>query len=740
MASTVLFKSEERSLLLSQYKELAGYLDGAVSFHERKLLRNILKGAAVHGAYQRDLNGANPFNVILGVCLIMTKELSLKRRSTLSFILFNAISSGYISLEEVNSLFNTDISVLIRGLGKINELYEKRPAIQSENFSKLLLTFSEDLRVVLIMIADRLYILRVIMRTCTNEELRMKYISEASYLYAPLCHRLGLYKIKSEMEDLSLKYSNREVYSEIARKLKETKKSRDAFIEAFIKPVKEKVDTLGISFEIKGRTKSIHSIYNKLRKQKIEFEKIYDLFAIRIVVDVPVEQEKIVCWNIYSIIADMYQPNPKRLKDWISIPKSNGYESLHITVLGPENRWVEVQIRSARMDEIAESGLAAHWKYKGGRAEKGMDEWLKSMREILEYADSTPGDIMQELKPDSVSNEIYIFTPKGDVYKLPKGATVLDFAFEIHTNLGCKCVGAKIGNKNVTIKHELSSGDQVEILTSPQQSPKRDWLNIVKTSRAKVKIKQSFKEEENKLATFGKEIFYRRMKNRKLEVEEPVLMRLIKKEGYKMVNSFFADIGAEKIDVNQMIEHYLEVERKDKEVQSNEIKTAEAFVPSPVHEDAFTKDDEIVIDRDLKGIDYKLAKCCNPIYGDDVFGFLSINGGIKIHRMQCPNAHEMFTRFGYRILKARWTGKAGSQYPITLYVIGNDDIGIVTNITSIINKEKQISLRSISIDTHAGLFEGQLTVMVSDTSSLDSLMKKIKTIKGVKSVSRTAAK
>ncbi|MGL5918879.1 MAG: HD domain-containing protein, partial [Bacteroidales bacterium] len=413
MASTVLFKSEERSLLLSQYKELAGYLDGAVSFHERKLLRNILKGAAVHGAYQRDLNGANPFNVILGVCLIMTKELSLKRRSTLSFILFNAISSGYISLEEVNSLFNTDISILIRGLGKINELYEKRPAIQSENFSKLLLTFSEDLRVVLIMIADRLYLLRVIMRTCENEELRMKYLSEASYLYAPLCHRLGLYKIKSEMEDLSLKYSNREVYSEIARKLKETKKSRDAFIEAFIKPVKEKVDTLGISFEIKGRTKSIHSIYNKLRKQKIEFEKIYDLFAIRIVVDVPVEQEKIVCWNIYSIITDMYQPNPKRLKDWISIPKSNGYESLHITVLGPENRWVEVQIRSARMDEIAESGLAAHWKYKGGRSERGMDEWLKSMREILEYADSTPGDIMQELKPDSVSNEIYIFTPKG---------------------------------------------------------------------------------------------------------------------------------------------------------------------------------------------------------------------------------------------------------------------------------------------------------------------------------------
>ncbi|MGL5319034.1 MAG: RelA/SpoT family protein [Bacteroidales bacterium] len=740
MASSVLFNSEERLLLLRQYKELAIHLNDSVPYHERRLLRMILKGAALGGAYQRDLNGANPFVALLGVCLIMTKELSLKRRSTLSFILFDAISSGYITLEEVNSLFKTDISILVKGLGKINELYEKRPAIQSENFSKLLLTFSEDLRVVLIMIADRLYILRVVMRTCVNEELRMKYLSEASYLYAPLCHRLGLYKIKSEMEDLSLKYSNREIYSEIAQKLKETKRSRDAFIESFIQPVEEKIQTLGIAFEIKGRTKSIHSIYNKLRKQKIEFEKIYDLFAIRVVVDVPIEQEKIVCWNIYSIITDMYQPNPKRLKDWISIPKSNGYESLHITVLGPENRWVEVQIRSARMDEIAESGLAAHWKYKGGKAERGMDEWLKSMREILEYADSTPGDIMQELKPDSVSNEIYIFTPKGDVYKLPKGATVLDFAFEIHTTLGCKCVGAKIGNKNVTIKHELNSGDQVEILTSPQQTPKRDWLNIVKTSRAKVKIKQSFKEEENKLATFGKETFYRRMKNRKLEIEEPTLMRLIKKEGYKMVNSFFADLGAEKIDVNLMIEHYIDIERKEREGLGTESKTADTYVSVPVHEDLSAKDDEIVIDRDLKGIDYKLAKCCNPIYGDEVFGFLSINGGIKIHRMQCPNAHEMFTRFGYRILKARWTGKAGSQYPITLYVIGNDDIGIVTNITSIINKEKQITLRAISIDTHAGLFEGQLTVMVSDTSSLDGLIKKIKTIKGVKNVSRTSSK
>lgn len=742
MSDLLVFSDDERKLLLIQYKQLSLSLSDSFNYTDRKNIRNLLESAYNKGVFVRD-NKANPFNILLGTCLIMVNELSLKRRSTLSYLLFKLVLCNEVKIEEINQIFTTDISSMIRGLIKIHQLYEKKPVIQSENFSKLLLTFSEDLRVVLIILAEKLYNLRVVMRTCEDDDLKLKFTNEASYLYAPLSHRLGLYKVKSELEDLALKYSNRKVYSEIAKKLAETKKSRDAFIKSFISPIEERLNPLNIKFEIKGRTKSIHSIYNKLRKQQIEFEKIYDLFAIRIIVDVPYDQEKIVCWNIYSIITDMYQPNPKRLKDWISIPKSNGYESLHITVLGPQNKWVEVQIRSQRMDEIAESGLAAHWKYKGGKAEKGMDEWLKSMREILEDAESTSaGDIMQDLKPESVNNEIYVFTPKGDVYKLPIGSTVLDFAFEIHTNLGCKCVGAKIGSKIVNIRHKLTSGDQIEILSSPQQSPKQDWLKIVKTSRARIKIKQSFKEEENKLALFGKELFYRRMKNRKIDVEEAILMRLIKKEGFKMVNSFFAEIANEKLDVNLMIDHYLDVEKKEKDITSSDLKTADSYVPvsSFSSNESLNKDDEIIIDRDLTGIDYKLAKCCNPIYGDDVFGFLSINGGIKIHRIQCPNAHELFSRFGYRILKAKWMGKAGSTYPITLYVIGNDDIGIVTNITSIINKEKNISLRSISIDTHAGLFEGQMTVMVQDLSSLDHLIRKIESIKGVKSVSRTSTK
>lgn len=742
MQDNFIFTEDERKLFLYQYKKLAEALSDSITFSDRKQLRLLLSLGYDRGVFARGNTLYNPLNLLLGTCLIMVTELSLKRRSTLSYLLYPLVLSNITSIDEINAIFNTDVSGILKGLIKIHQLYEKRPVIQSENFSKLLLTFSEDLRVVLIILAEKLYNLRVVMRNCDDDDLKIKFTNEASYLYAPLSHRLGLYKVKSELEDLALKYSNRKVYSDIAKKLAETKKSRDEFIHSFIAPIEERLRPLNVKFEIKGRTKSIHSIYNKLRKQQIEFEKIYDLFAIRIIVDVPFDQEKIVCWNIYSIITDMYQPNPKRLKDWISIPKSNGYESLHITVLGPQKRWVEVQIRTQRMDEIAESGLAAHWKYKGGKSEKGMDEWLKNMREILVDAESmTAGDIMQDLKPESVNNEIYVFTPKGDVYKLPKGATVLDFAFEIHTNLGCRCVGAKIGSKIVNIRHELASGDQVDILTSPQQSPKQDWLKIVKTSRARVKIKQSFKEAENKLALYGKELFYRRMKNRKIDVDEGVLMRLIKKEGYKMVNSFFAEIGKEKLDVNLMIDHYLDIDKKEKEITTIDSKTAESFIPSAKYsiDDSFSKEDEIIIDRDLKGIDYKLAKCCNPVYGDDVFGFLSINGGVKIHRTQCPNAHELFSRFGYRILKAKWTGKSGSSYPITLYVIGNDDIGIVTNITSIINKEKNITLRSISIDTHAGLFEGQMTVMVQDLVSLDNLIKKIQTIKGVKSVSRTVA-
>ena len=543
-------------------------------------------------------------------------------------------------------------------------------------------------------------------------------------------------KIKSELEDTTLKYQHRDIYTEIAKKLNETKKNRDLYIQSFIEPIKKRLDETGLKYEIKGRTKSIYSIWNKIKKQNTDLENIYDLFAVRIVLDSEISKEKAECWQVYSQITDMYQPNPKRLKDWLSIPKSNGYESLHITVLGPEKKFVEVQIRTKRMDEIAERGLAAHWKYKGIKGENGVDQWLSNIREVLEN-NSSPNELMKDFQMDLYNEEIFVFTPNGDLHKLPKGATVLDFAFMIHSRLGTKCIGAKINNKNVKITHKLNSGDQIEILTSPQQTPKHDWLNIVCTSKARIKIKQSLKELEHKDAEFGKELLFRRFKNRKKEISEGILMRMIKKLGYKTMTSFYYSLAKEELDINRFIEQYNEMEYLDENPQLSENRTAENFTQhASGNDEADSKDNVLVIEKNLKDVEYKLAKCCNPIYGDEVFGFVSIQGGIKIHRVDCSNAKEMQQRYPYRIVKAKWSGNYGGQYSITLKVIGNDDIGIVTNITSVISKEKSLSLRAISIDSHDGLFQGHLSVYVNNLNSLTLLIKKIQGIKGVKLVER----
>lgn len=539
------------------------------------------------------------------------------------------------------------------------------------------------------------------------------------------------------MEDLSLKYTEKEIYYHIKEKLNETKASRDRYIAAFIQPIQKKLEEAGLKFHMKGRTKSIHSIYQKMKKQKCPFEGVYDLFAIRIILDSELEKEKQECWQVYSIVSDMYMPNPKRLRDWLSVPKSNGYESLHTTVMGPEGKWVEVQIRTERMDDIAERGFAAHWRYKGVKGENGLDEWLTTIRETLENAGSDL-EVMDQFKLELYEDEVFVFTPKGDLYKLPKGATVLDFAFSIHTQLGSKCIGARVNGKNVQLRQQLISGDQVEIMTSNTQSPKRDWLNIVTTSKARTKIRQALKEIEARQTEFAKETIERKFKNRKVEYDESVMMRLIKKLGYKTVTEFYQDIANEKLDANQILDKFVEMKKKETE-SSNEVlyRSAEGYSIQPLTDDKGFKDDVLVIDQNLKGLDFKLAKCCNPIYGDDVFGFVTISGGIKIHREDCPNATEMKARFGYRIVKARWAGKSqGKQYPITLRIVGHDDIGIVTNITSIINKETGILLRSISIDSNDGLFSGMLTVMVDDTAKLEALIKKLRTVKGVKQVNR----
>ncbi|MDD4516222.1 TGS domain-containing protein, partial [Massilibacteroides sp.] len=511
---------------------------------------------------------------------------------------------------------------------------------------------------------------------------------------------------------------------------------RDAYIEEFIRPVREKLVQAGLHFDIKGRTKSIFSINNKLKKQQVEFEDIYDLFAIRIVLDTPIKKERSDCWQVYSIITDMYQPNPKRMKDWISIPKSNGYESLHITVLGPQNKWVEVQIRTVRMDEIAERGLAAHWKYKGVKEESGLDEFLTNVRAALEANNNNPMDLMKEFKMDLYKDEIYVFTPTGELIKLPKGATVLDFAFSIHSKIGSRCISAKVNEKNVSIKHILNNGDSVTIITSPTQSPKRDWLNFVSTTKARARIKQALREEAAKTVDFAKEMLQRRFKNRKIDLDEPVLMRYIKKKGYKTVTDFYLDISEERLDPNQIIDQYIELDKKEKEaMEHTEVRSAEDYITTTEVEERSTQQDVLVIDKNLRGIEYKLAKCCNPIYGDDVFGFVSTQG-IKVHRTDCPNAQELFTRFGYRIIRARWSGKGDSGYVVTLRVTGRDDITIVTNITSVISKENGVTLRSLNIDSVDGIFQGNFSVMVRDTTSLNVLTKKIKTVKGVKAVER----
>lgn len=636
------------------------------------------------------------------------------------------------------ALFDEQVLTMYNGLKRVDDLYTKNTSLETENFRKLLLTLAEDVRVVLIIIAERMALMRQLNEQGEPEE-RKAIAKETSFLYAPLAHRLGLYAIKTEMEDLALKFTEYETYKDIARTLNETKRHRDAYITAFIEPLKKKLQDMGFKFSIKGRTKSIQSIYKKMLKQNTTVDHIYDLFAIRIIIDAPLEREKAECWQIYSVIADMYQPNPKRLRDWLSIPKSNGYESLHTTVLGPENKWVEVQIRSRRMDEIAEKGVAAHWKYKGIKSDSGsMDDFLKSVREMLENPNIETSDALNDFRLNFYEQEVFVFTPNGDLFKLRKGATVLDFAFAIHTALGCKCVGGKINGKNVPIRHVLHNGDQVEILTSPSQKPSQAWLSVVCTSKAKNKIRQALKEIEYKDAADGRELLERRFKNWKLEYVEGNVSKLSKKLGYKAVSDLYQAISQGKVDMLHLRELYQQIVEPQQTIQQKEtnIVSASEFVAPDITEEAVSHD-ELVIDKNLKNVDYKLAKCCNPIYGDPIFGFVSVTNGIRIHRQDCPNARDMRERFPYRVVPARWSGKAvGQQYPITLSVVGNDDIGIVTNISSLINKEQGVLLRTISIDSHDGLFEGHLTLLVSDIHQLDTITKKIAAVSGVKHVIR----
>lgn len=734
------FTDEERLQIEELKSKLSLLTENVLTQQDWNMVHQYLEKSTTQHGVSRDAFGLSNILTDMETALIVGQEMGLTRGSVLGVMLDSAVMRGDATLEDIKKDFGEEVAGIMHGLLRIRDLYEKSATIESENFRSLLVSMAEDMRVILIMIANRVCLMRNIKGT-SNVEAQRKVSMESAYLYAPLAHKLGLYKLKSELEDLSLKYLEHDAYYYIKEKLNATKKSRDAYISRFTKPIEEKLLKAGLKFHMKGRTKSIHSIWQKMKKQKVDIDGVFDLFAIRIIIDSAPEREKQECWQVFSIITDMYQSNPSRMRDWLSVPKSNGYESLHITVLGPEQKWVEVQIRTERMDDIAEHGLAAHWRYKGIKGgQSGVEEWLAGVRSALESGDDH--QLMDQFRMELTEDEVFVFTPKGDLFKLPAGATVLDFAYAIHTKVGNMCTGARIGNRNVTIRQKLASGDQVEILTSNNQTPKQDWLNIVTTSKARNKIKQTLKEMESRQASMAKEELERKMKNRKLDYDEPALMHTMTKMGYRVVTDFYNALAEGRLDTNTVLEAYATQLRKDRgeEDKTTPAQSAQQFVMQAnenLHKTNTAQEDVLVIDSNIRGLEFQMAKCCQPVYGDNVFGFVTSGGGIKIHRENCPNAPQLRERFGYRIVKAKWSGKGTGKYPITLHVIGHDDIGIVNNITSIISKEEKILLRSISIDSHDGLFSGTLTVMLEDTSKLENLLKKLKTVKGVKNVSRS---
>lgn len=737
--NTDILTADERKQLPGLYRRLLHATASVAAPDDAARLRHLISRLVSETEIKRTPFGFHPIIRNLTTAISLCEHISPDRNMIVALLLFTLRQQTDGFNADIATDWGEDVANLVEGLIKVTGLYGHGAAVASDNFRNLLLTFARDIRVIIIMIVDRFELMKAINHH-PNDRMVQEMAFEALYLYAPLAHRLGLYVIKGQLEDLSLKYTNRSTFTDIARKLKETKKVRDEYIASFIDPLKRQLEHTGLKFEIKGRTKSIYSIWNKIKKQHHDIDEIYDLFAIRIIIDTPPQKEKSDCWLAYSVVTEMYQPNPSRLKDWLSIPKSNGYESLHITVKGPQNRWVEVQIRTRRMDLIAEKGLAAHWKYKGGKAEAGLDNWMNNIRDILESGESGPMELMKNISMDLYDKEVFVFTPKGDLYKLPMGATVLDFAFNIHSGLGCRCTGGKVNGKVCKLNYRLTSGDTVEILTAPNQAPKQDWLNFVVTGKARSKIRQTLNEAANRNAELAKELLQRRFKNRKLELDEPTLMRTIKKLGYKTVTEFYSAIAAEKLDVDDVISEYDATVRKAE--TAAEARSAGEFIldAKAVDEsnDGRSSSDILIIGgKNLKGINYKLAKCCNPIYGDQVTGFISSEGVVKVHRSDCQNALHLAERYPYRIITTRWAGEGSDvQFGATLRVIGHDDIGIVTNITSMISKEKGVLLRNISIDAHDGIFQGYLVVGINDTRTLNNLIKKIKTVKGVKDVQR----
>ncbi|MBR5101948.1 MAG: bifunctional (p)ppGpp synthetase/guanosine-3',5'-bis(diphosphate) 3'-pyrophosphohydrolase [Muribaculaceae bacterium] len=729
------FTEAEKQQLRTMTCELYRLLRGKVSHDDIKKVRSIITDGIENNHYRRDKYGINPTVRNMRTALLINKLIVPDRNMTIATMLYSLCGSEFISIKKIGEEFGSDVEKLVTGLNQVSQLYKRQAAVENENFHKLLFTFAEDIRVVIIMIIDRLALMREINHH-ENEKFVRDISSESRYLYAPLAHRLGLYTIKSELEDLSLKYLNRKIYSQISSKLKETKSERDEYITRFIEPIRARLDARGLKYEIKGRTKSINSIWNKMRKQGVDLSGMFDLFAIRVIIDTPEEREKADCWLVYSEVTDIYRANVSRLRDWISVPKQNGYKSLHITVIGPENKWVEVQIRTKAMDEIAERGVAAHWIYKGVKDERALHDWMNNVRDILEAGTDGQMELIRNMNMNIYDKEVFVFTPKGDLFNLPLGATILDFAFLIHSKLGCSCIGGKVDGKNQKINYKLKSGDTVEILTSSTQTPRQDWLNFVVTSKARSKIKQAVNEARVKKTEIARETLQRRFKNRKIELNEAMLTRLIHKRGYKNLIDFFVDLQDGKFDVNNVIDSYVAFVEKANAGPTAARESAENFVLQTKNVETQEDSDILVIGDNVKGINYKLSKCCNPIFGDKITGFIASDGAIKIHRADCGNVLHLASRYPYRVIKTRWSGKLGKQFAATLQVKGNDDIGIVSNITSLINKDGDAVLRNITINSTGGIFEGFLVIGVNSIESLENLIKRMKNLKGVKVVER----
>jgi len=720
----------ENKEILKRYRSLLTACKNSIDKTDRKLIRLAFDTALEAHKDMRRRSGEPYIYHPIAVAQIAAEEIGLGATSIVCALLHDVVEDTHLSLEDVRGLFGPKVETIIDGLTKISGVFDQTSSLQAENFRKMLLTLSDDVRVILIKLADRLHNMRTL--GSLPREKQLKIASETAYLYAPLAHRLGLYAIKTELDDLALKHTEQEVYRTIAQKLQQTKKDRDKFIHEFIKPLKDEFVRMGFQFEIKGRPKSINSIWNKMKKQQVPFEEIYDLFAIRIILDSPTDQEKADCWRAYSIVTDYFVPNPDRLRDWISTPKANGYESLHTTVMSNSGKWVEVQIRSLRMNEIAEKGYAAHWKYKETASENALDDWLGRIRELLDSADANALDFLDDFKLNLFADEIFIFTPSGELKTLPTESTALDFAFEIHTDIGSRCIGAKINHKLVPISHKLHSGDQVEILTSSKQHPKEDWLSFVVTAKAKSKIKTALKEQKRMLADDGKEKLERRLRNLKVNLNSLNINDLLMFYKVPSALDLYHRIAIEAIDLKNLKDFFTEDGvPKLKTNQKPEGQTFEELVKN-VRGSA----DMLVIGENMDKIDYKLSPCCNPIPGDDVFGFITVSEGIKIHRTNCPNAIQLMSKHGYRIVKAKWTGQKEIAFLAGVKITGADEVGVVNNLTRVISNELKVNMRSISIDSNEGLFEGTIMLFVHDTEHLKKLMLKLGQVNGILSVSR----